>query len=133
MNARFIFVCLTILYIGSCVQAPNFKGDDYSFIKSSHTIVSVNGEGVDPKYTMDLMVGETTLVVLYRTYRHSYYCLFKWTSESRTAYEITDQENQYPLTLYRWKRENDLWASRLDPIDPVKCSEENEFIKSSTS
>ncbi|WP_455202807.1 hypothetical protein [Kaarinaea lacus] len=125
MNARFIFL-IVILCVSACVKAPVYKGDNYAFIKSSHAIVNANGKQVESVYTLDLEAGENTLVVLYRTYRHDYYCEFQWNSKPQTAYEITDQENKYPLTLYRWERDNDLWASRLDPVDPVKCTKKND-------
>jgi len=43
-------------------------------------------------------------------------------ASSAIAYEITDQENQYPLTLYQWHKENILWSIRLDPANPLVCS-----------
>ena len=111
----------TYLFLSACVQAPVFKGEDYAFIKSNYPVVSVNGVDVEPTYTVDLTTGENSLVIIYYTYRQSYYCTFTWTAVAGTAYEVTDQENKYPLTLYRWVRTNSLWASRLDPLDPLEC------------
>ena len=95
-------------------------GESYAFIKSNYPIVSVNGVEVEPVYTLDIATGENSLVIVYHTYRHDYNCTFTWTAVAGIAYEVTDQENKYPLTLYRWIRKNSLWASRLDPIDPLK-------------
>ena len=123
-------VLITILCISGCVKAPVYKGDNYASVKSSHAIVEIHDKQAGPVYTLDLEAGQNTLVVLYRTYHHDYYCEFQWNLKPQTAYEITDQENKYPLTLYRWKRQNGLWASRLDPKDPVKCSLKNEDVVS---
>ena len=73
---------------------------------------------------LDIESGDNKLVIVYNTYQHDYYCTFSWTAVENTAYEVTDQENQYPLTLYRWVRTNSLWASRLDPLDPLECIRE---------
>jgi hypothetical protein len=72
-------------------------------------------------YQLDIKAGENTLVIVYNTYQSDYFCTFNWIAEADTVYEVTDQENAYPLTLYRWERANSLWASRLDPVDPAKC------------
>ncbi|WP_455221357.1 hypothetical protein [Kaarinaea lacus] len=124
MNARLVLGCIAALHISACVKAPVYKGENYAFLKSSHAIISVNGEQVEPVYTLDLKAGENTLVVLYRTYQHDYYCEFVWMSAPGTAYEITDHEKRYPLTLYRWVRKNSFWSIRFDPVDPVKCTKE---------
>ena len=119
--------CLTIcacLFFTACVQAPVYKGANYALIKSNYPIVSLNGVEVDPSYSLDIEAGETTLVIVYHTYQYNYSCTFSWTAVAGTAYEVTDQDNSYPLTLYRWVRTNSLWASRLDPLDPLKCTRE---------
>jgi len=126
MNLHLTLIFFAVLFVSACVKAPVYKGDNYAFIKSSHAIISVNDVNVEPIYSLDINAGENTLVVLYPTYRHRYYCQFVWTSKPGTTYEVTDQENKYPLTLYRWKRQNKYLASRLDPVDPVKCSRDDE-------
>lgn len=119
---RIIYLLMCVaLFLSACVQAPVFKEEGYAHIKSNYPIVSVNGVEVEPSYTLDIAAEENTLVIVYHTYRHNYYCSFTWTAEANTAYEVTDQENKYPLTLFRWVRSNALWAARLDPIDPLKC------------
>ena len=70
---------------------------------------------------MNIEAGETTLVIVYNTYRNDYYCTFRWKASANSVYEITNQENRYPLTLFRWVRTSSLWASRLDPADPLEC------------
>lgn len=110
------------LLLGSCVQAPTFKGEDYAHITSNYPIVSVNGVGLENIYELDIDSGENTLVIVYHTYTKDYHCTFSWTAEAATAYEVTDQENRFPLTLYRWTRKNRLWAVRRDPVDPLQCS-----------
>lgn len=122
MNLRIILFILSSLFLGSCVQAPAFKGDEYAVITSNYPIVKVNDVEIKDTYTLDIEAGENTLEIVYNTYRYDYFCIFSWTAIAGTAYEVTDQENQYPLTLYRWVRRNGLWANRLDPVDPLKCS-----------
>ena len=130
MKIPLITIVFTSFLVSACVKTTVYKGENYTFIKSSHAIININGKQVDPTYALDINAGHIFLVVLYSTYRHAYYCHFDWVSKPHTTYEITDQENKYPLTLYRWERENDLWASRLDPVDPLKCSRENEYPES---
>jgi hypothetical protein len=122
MNMRIILFICSGLSLGSCVQSPIYKGDDYAFISSNYPIVSVNGVDVEDTYQLDIDTGENTLVIVYRTYKKDYHCTFTWVATAGTAYEVTDQENRYPLTLYRWVRRNSLWANRLDPVDPLECT-----------
>lgn len=112
------------LVLSACVQAPVIKEGDYALLKSNYPVVSINGTETEPAYRLDIPAGENTLVIVYDTYRFDYYCTFTWKAEAGTAYEVTDQYNKYPLTLYRWVRTNSVWASRLDPIDPQDCSSE---------
>jgi len=121
MNLRIILYICSSLFLGSCVQAPTFKDEDHALITSNYPIVSVNGIGVENTYKLDIHTGENTLVIVYHTYQKDYQCTFTWSAKAATAYEVTDQENRYPLTLYRWIRRNSLWAVRLDPIDPLAC------------
>ena len=124
MNSRKLLTIYACLFLSACVQAPVFKGDGYASIKSNYPVVMINGAEVEPSYTVDIEAGENSLVIVYHTYQHDYYCTFTWIAVTGTAYEVTDQDNKYPLTLYRWVRKNSLWASRLDPIDPVKCNQD---------
>ena len=111
------------MVLSSCVQPPVFKTEEYALIKSNYPIVAINGNEIENTYQLDLEAGENSLVVVYNTYQHDYFCTFSWVAMAGTAYEVTDQENQYPLTLYRWHRKNDLWAIRLDPVDPLECDQ----------
>jgi len=111
----------TGLLLSACIKTPALKGGDYAFIRSNYPIVSINGVDVEPLYRLDIESGENTLMIVYNTYQYDYYCTFSWVAVAGTVYEVTDQENQYPLTLYRWDKTNSLWASRLDPLDPVEC------------
>ena len=121
MNMRtFLLVC-TMLFLNACVQQPVFKVDGYALIKSNYPIVSANGAEIEHAYRLEVEEGENTLTIVYNTYQHDYFCTFKWTAVANTVYEVTDQENRYPLTLYRWVKTNSLWASRLDPVDPLEC------------
>jgi len=121
MISRIVFSTCIFIMLSACVQPTVFKGDGYAHIRSNFPIVNSNGDKVEPVYELDMEAGETTLVIVYNTYRHDYYCTFSWTAVANTVYEVTDQENQFPLTLYRWVRTNSLWASRLDPMDPLEC------------
>ncbi len=121
MKRLLVLIMLVCLITSACIQAPVFKGDGYALFRSNYPVVSVNGVETEPAYRLDLPAGENTLVIIYLTYRFDYYCTFTWTAEAENAYEVTDQYNKYPLTLYRWVRTNSLWASRLDPTDPEDC------------
>ena len=121
MSMRNTLLTCYCLILGACVRAPEFKADNYAYIRSNYPIVSVNDERLEPVYRLDIEAGTNTVVIVYNTYRYDYYCTFSWTSAASTAYEVTDQENRYPLTLYRWVKTNSLWASRLDPTDPIDC------------
>lgn len=121
MISRIVFSTCIFLMLSACVQPAVFKGDGYAYIRSNYPIVNINGDKVKPVYELDMEAGEKTFVIVYNTYQHDYYCTITWVAEANTAYEVTDQENRYPLTLYRWVRTNSLWASRLDPLDPLEC------------
>jgi hypothetical protein len=105
------------------VQPPVFKNDDYAYIESNYPIIAINGVDIEKTYQLDIKAGENSLLVVYNTYEYDYLCSFSWLAKAGTAYEITDQENQYPLTLYRWYKKNTLWAIRLDPVDPLQCKQ----------
>jgi len=124
MNRLLLLIMGTCLFLSACVQAPVYKGDGYAFFRSNYPVVSVNGVEIEPSYKLDIPAGENALIIIYHTYRHDYHCTFTWTAVTGTAYEVTDQYNKYPLTLYRWVRKNRFLASRLDPTDPLKCSRE---------
>ena len=85
--------------------------------------MSINGNDIDKAYELDIEAGENSLVIVYNTYQYDYFCTFHWLAKASTAYEVTDQENQYPLTLYRWHRKNSSWVIRLDPVDPEECTQ----------
>ena len=121
MKLRHLLTVCCCLALIACVRQPEFKGEDYAFLRSSYPVLEVNGEEIEPAYRLDVPVGETTVVIVYNTYRHDYACTFEWHAEANTVYEVTSQWNSYPLTLYRWVRTNSLWASRLDPSDPSAC------------
>lgn len=120
MNGRVIILVCSLL-LSACVKAPVFQEGDYAYIRSNYPIVNINGVDVEPLYRQDLKAGENTVVIVYHSYLYDYFCTFSWTAASKTAYEVVDKENRYPLTLYRWVRTNSLWASRLDPADPLEC------------
>lgn len=122
MNLRIILFIFSSQFLSGCVQSPAFKGDEYAVITSNYPIVKVNDVEIEDTYTLDIEAGENTLMIVYNTYRYDYFCTFSWAAIAGTVYEVTDQENQYPLTLYRWVRTNGLWANRLDPVDPLGCT-----------
>ena len=121
MNRLHLLMSSVCLILSACVQAPVFNEDGNAHFRSNYPVVSVNGVEVAPSYKLDIPAGENALVIIYHTYRFDYYCTFTWAAAAETAYEVTDQYNKYPLTLYRWVRTNSLWASRLDPADPLEC------------
>ena len=113
------------MFISGCVQTPPVKQGDYALLISNYPIIQINGEAIkgetDDRYKQDIKAGENTAVIVYNTYSYDYFCSFTWTAEPRLIYEVTDQENSEPLTLYQWKRKNRFWSMRLDPIDPSHC------------
>jgi len=121
-----IFFTFSCMLLASCVQPALFKTEGYALIKSNYPILAINGNEIEKTYQLDLEAGENSLLVVYNTYQYDYFCTFSWNAIAGTAYEITDQENQYPLTLYRWHRKNGLWAARLDPIDPLECTKKSK-------
>ena len=123
---RKIFFTFSCMLLVSCVQPPLFKTEDYALIKSNYPIMAINGSEIEKTYQLDIEAGENSLLVVYNTYQYDYFCTFSWNAIAGTAYEVTDQENQYPLTLYRWHRRNGLWAVRLDPVDPLECSQKSK-------
>jgi len=124
MKRRITLYVFISMFLSACVQAPVFKESDYALIKSNYPMVRLNGVEIEPSYELDIEAGETTLVIVYHTYQYNYVCTFSWTAVAGTAYEVTDQEKSYPLTLYRWVRKNSLWAIRMDPVDPLQCTRE---------
>jgi len=123
---RKIFFTFSCMLLVSCVQPPLFKTEDYALIKSNYPILAINGNEIEKTYQLDIEAGENSLLVVYNTYQYDYFCTFSWNAIAGTAYEITDQENQYPLTLYRWHRKNGLWAVRLEPVDPLECTQKSK-------
>ena len=120
---RLIFFTIIFMLLSGCVQQPAFKTEDYALFTSDYPIVRINGIDIETTYNLDLEAGENSLVIVYSTYQHDYFCTFSWVAIAGTAYEVTDHENLYPLTLYRWHRRNGLWAVRLDPMDPLECDQ----------
>ncbi len=121
MIIRALFFTGLSLLLSSCVQPPVFKGEDYALVKSNYPVVTLNGVDIEKSYRLDLKAGKNSLVVVYNTYQYDYFCTFSWIAKAGTAYEITDQENRYPLTLYHWYRKNSLWTRKLSPMDPLEC------------
>jgi len=122
-TATTLLTCCLVL--SSCVQTPPMKQGDYALLLSNYPIIQINGKSIEGKsddsYKQDIKAGENTALIVYNTYSYDYFCSFSWTAEPRLIYEVTDQENSEPLTLYQWNRKNRLWAQRLDPLDPTHC------------
>ena len=60
--------------LGSCVQPPVFKTENYALIKSNYPIVTINGNEIEETYQLDIKAGKNSLVVVYNTYQHDYFC-----------------------------------------------------------
>jgi len=119
-----LLIACTSLLLAACVRQPEFKADGYAFIRSSYPIIKLGDEVIEPAYKLDIEAGDITVMIVYNTYKHDYYCIFSWNAVENSVYEVTNQVNRYPLTLYRWVRTNSLWASRLDPLSPLDCVRE---------
>ena len=109
-----------------CIQPPVFKNKEHAYIKSNYPIVAVDDTRIEKTYQLETEAGTISLVAVYSTYQYDYFCTFSWSAKAGTVYEITDHENRYPLTLYRWHRKNGAWAIRLDPVDPQTCTQQSK-------
>jgi len=124
MKIQRLFFIILCLLLSSCVQRPMFKNENSALIKSNYPIIEINGEKIAETYQLDLKAGENAVLILYNTYQYNYFCRFEWQAKAGNAYEVTDQENQYPLTLYHWRKKNRLWAIRLNPIKAKTCQKQ---------
>ena len=124
-NLPVIVLLIYGLTLGGCVQTPPVKPGNHALLISNYPIIRINGEAIDDdsneRYKQDIEAGENNVIIVYNTYSYDYFCSFTWTAEPGRIYEVTDQENAEPLTLYRWKRKNRFWSQRLDPVDPTHC------------
>ena len=118
---KIIGFTISCIVLSSCVQPSVYKTEDHALVKSNYPIIAINGNEIEKTYQLDIEAGENNLMIVYNTYQYDYFCTFSWLAKANTAYEVTDQENLYPLTLYRWHRTNSAWATRLDPVDPLEC------------
>ena len=120
MSRRILIIICSCFILGACVRTPVVKEGGYAYINSNYPIVVYHdGKAIR---SLDLETGSNTLIIVYNSYQHDYYCTFTWPAVENTVYEVTDQDNRYPLTLYRWVKVNSLWASRLDYQDPTDCT-----------
>jgi hypothetical protein len=113
------------LLVSGCVQHPAHKeAGTQARVKSWHRIVSVNEVAPQDPFRVYLEPGQHSMLVAGKTLQVRYLCLFEFAAVAGQSYEIVDQSNPLPLVLFRWKRQNALWAWRLDPVYPVNCEEE---------
>jgi hypothetical protein len=118
--AGLVFLVLVLVVTSGCVSAPILNGEQAS-LRTNHPIISLDGKTIDEQTDLRLQPGVHSLQAVYRTHLHDYICYFKWVVEANMHYEIVDHNNADPLTLYRWKRSNVLWAQRLEPLPPINC------------
>jgi hypothetical protein len=114
----------TAALMTGCVQAPVFQSDDEALLISNYPVVYLNGVEVESSYKLSIPAGDNTVLIVYHTYLIDYQCTFRWTAAPGSVYEVTGQENRFPLTIFRLVRSNALWASRFDPVDPEDCTQE---------
>lgn len=120
------YLYLFLLSLAGCVKTPVFKDDQHALLVSNYPVVSYNNKETENIYMLDILEGETTVVIVYNTYTRDYRCTFSWRASAGIKYEVTDQSNRFPLTLYHWVRDNGVWAIRTDPVDPVKCTSDDK-------
>ena len=118
-------LCLALaLLTSACVQQPALPDSgQFALLRTWGEFIEINGTAPEAPYQVALEAGSHSATVRYRTLRVDYDCLFEFTVKPGQVYEIIDQSNPSPLRLYRWKRQNGLWANRVDPVDPLSCSE----------
>lgn len=113
-------VMLWCFVLSGCISPePDYSGK--ALLRSAHPLVKLDQEILPGLYELYVAPGEYTVQAVYETASHDYVCTFKWRAEAQTRYEIAAHEKQYPLSLYRWKRRNSLWAVRLDAVSPISC------------
>lgn len=120
MIIKLILIGILSAMVSSCVTAPVLVGDQAS-LRTNHPVISVDGKLVVEQTDLRLQPGPHTIQVVYRTHLHDYICHFQWVVETNRHYEIVDHNDADPLTLYRWRRRNALWAARLEPVQPTHC------------
>ncbi|SMF24536.1 hypothetical protein SAMN02745866_01600 [Alteromonadaceae bacterium Bs31] len=115
-------VLLVILLASSACISPVRTYSGKAFLRSGSPLIALNGKALAGVYELYVEPGEQQVRALFKTALHEYVCTFEWAAVAETRYEISANENQHPLTLYRWERRNSLWAVRLDPVAPVSCT-----------
>ncbi|MFV2060556.1 MAG: hypothetical protein ACC653_07710 [Gammaproteobacteria bacterium] len=123
---KLVSLLAIIFLLCSCVKTPIYTNENYAILKSNYPIVNINGKEITPVYSHNIKAGKNTVIIVYHSYQVDYFCSFSWLVKSATNYEVTDQNQKYPLTLYRWVKTNSLWASRLDPVNPTECIKVNK-------
>ncbi len=123
MNSRTLLI-LGCLVAAGCVQQPRIDDPQHqALLRTWGEFMSLDGAAPPARFELQLEAGPHQVEVRYRTLQVDYYCLFEFEAVAGQVYEIIDQSNPYPLRLYRWKRQNALWASRSEPRDPSHCRE----------
>ena len=96
---------------------------DLATVKGPVVFVSINGVAPDPKpKEHDVPAGATEVTILFRSYTGRYRCTYEFDAIAGSRYEFVTRPNPGPVTLYRVARENFLFGSRHDPLQPRDCA-----------
>ena len=115
-------VVLAIVMQLSCVQQLQPKlHSDAVVVDGQYPITQLDGQPLYATFRVEVKPGPHEMWVSYITVKHHYSCQFTWQAAEGAQYEIVAETASHPLTLYRWKRRNALWAVRLAPIAPDIC------------
>lgn len=124
--ARTSLIYLWLITMSGCVQQAPYKhreNEDAKPLVFSHMkLLTLNGKTTDNQHELSLSKGENTLVARRQTYQMNYDCIFVFNAKPGFHYEITDQSNPEPMTLYRLNKKNIFWHIRTQPVIPVNCT-----------
>ena len=121
---RTLLTLALLLPLATGCLAPTSRGDNpQAQLQSWSPILELDGLAPPDSYQLELEPGEHELLVVYHTYRRDYHCRFRFEARPGMRYEIIDRSNPQPLVLYRWSRQNGLWAKRSEAVNPVACEE----------
>jgi len=124
-NRNLIGIGLTALLALTTQSCARHTGEtspgSQAKLTTSGELIAINGETAEATDQVSLPPGRHDVVVRYRTYRFDYRCHFSFEATGGQVYEIVDQSNPQPMTLYRLRRQNPLWSERLDRVAPTDC------------
>ena len=115
-------IILSLLACASNKVEPDSQ--EPSRIISNYPILKINDQITENQFSVEVQAGSHSMIVMYPTYRFSYFCRFEFDTIPGELYEVVDHAIVHPLTLYRRVKNHWLWSNRLDQLEPVACRSE---------